>query len=231
MDELHYAPNLLVALLLGAMIGIERQWRQRLSVLRTNALVALGAASFTLFADLTGGDNSPTRVAAQVVSGIGFLGAGVIMRDGLQISGLNTAATLWCAAAVGVLAGAGHLPAATIVASFILLANVALRPLVSFINRQPQAHREHDQQYAITVICHPEQEALIRIRITEAVERIGMRLQRLESKDSENGERAKISALLQAHQRNDHQLENCVGRLTQEQGVTSVRWRIQETEL
>src|SRR6202049_3808827 len=106
------AVNLAVALSLSAVIGFERQWRNRLAGLRTNTLVALGAASFVTFSALVPGDASPTRVAAQVVSGIGFLGAGLIFREGLSVRGLNTAATLWCSAAVGVVAGAGyHAPA------------------------------------------------------------------------------------------------------------------------
>jgi MgtC family len=101
------ATNLGVAVALGAAIGFERQWRQRLAGLRTNTLVALGAATFVVFESLFPNDGSPTRVAAQVVSGIGFLGAGIIFREGLNVRGLNTAATLWCSAAIGVLAGAG----------------------------------------------------------------------------------------------------------------------------
>src|SRR5215471_11205202 len=100
--------NLAVAMALGAAIGFERQWRQRMAGLRTNTLVAIGAASFVIFAALIPGESSPTRVAAQVVSGIGFLGAGIIFREGLHVTGLNTAATLWCSAAVGLLAGSGH---------------------------------------------------------------------------------------------------------------------------
>src|SRR2546429_6939010 len=111
------AINLAVAFCLSAAIGFERQWRNRLAGLRTNTLVALGAASFVVFAALVPGEGSPTRVAAQVVSGIGFLGAGLIFREGMSVRGLNTAATLWCSAAIGVLAGGGvlahpHLPPA-----------------------------------------------------------------------------------------------------------------------
>lgn len=101
------ALNLAAALFLGAIIGFERQWRQRLAGLRTNALVALGAATFVHFAAQFPGEASPTRVAAQVVSGIGFLGAGLIFKEGFSVRGLNTAATLWCSAAIGVLCGAG----------------------------------------------------------------------------------------------------------------------------
>jgi putative Mg2+ transporter-C (MgtC) family protein len=101
------AIDLAVAGGLSALIGFERQWRNRHAGLRTNTLVALGSASFVIFEALVPGDASPTRVAAQVVSGIGFLGAGLIFREGLSVRGLNTAATIWCSAAIGVLAGAG----------------------------------------------------------------------------------------------------------------------------
>jgi hypothetical protein len=98
------------AVALSAVIDFERQWRNRLAGLRTNTLVALGAASFVVFEALVPGETSPTRVAAQVVAGIGFLGAGLILREGLSVRGLNTAATLWCSAAVGVLAGSNPAP-------------------------------------------------------------------------------------------------------------------------
>lgn len=88
-----YMTHLLAAMLLGALIGAERQWRQRMAGLRTNALVATGAAVFILSA-MSASPDSPGRIAAQIVSGIGFLGAGVIMRDGMNVRGLNTAATL-----------------------------------------------------------------------------------------------------------------------------------------
>ena len=104
----HFLIRLLLALILGALIGAERQWRQRMAGLRTNALVAAGAAMFVMLTALTArtADDS-FRIAGQVVSGIGFLGAGVILRNGLNITGLNTAATLWCSAAIGTLAGYG----------------------------------------------------------------------------------------------------------------------------
>lgn len=91
--------------MLGAAVGIEQQWRQRMAGLRTNTLVSTGAALFVMLSVLIVGDSSPNRIVAQVVSGIGFFGAGVIMWDGHNVRGLNTAATLWCSAAIGTLAG------------------------------------------------------------------------------------------------------------------------------
>src|ERR1700758_127417 len=121
------AINLAVAFCLSAAIGFERQWRNRLAGLRTNTLVALGAASFVIFEALVPGETSPTRVAAQVVSRIGFLGAGLIFREGLSGRGLNTAATIWCSAAVGVLAGASLPTYAAMATGFVLVVNLLLR--------------------------------------------------------------------------------------------------------
>src|SRR6202165_3075327 len=119
------AISLGMATLMGACIGFERQWRQRMAGLRTNTLVAIGAASFVIFEGLFPNDGSPTRMAAQVVSGIGFLGAGIIFREGLQVTGLNTAATLWCSAAVGLLAGSGPPPHTGRAARFFVFLHLA----------------------------------------------------------------------------------------------------------
>ena len=109
MNWLDFGIRMFAALFLGGVIGLERQWRQRMTGLRTNRLVSVGSAMFTMMGGLIAGNGSKGRVAAYVVSGIGFLGGGVILKDGFNISGLNTAATLWCTAAVGTLAGLGHL--------------------------------------------------------------------------------------------------------------------------
>ena len=137
MDLLEIAARLGSALLLGGVIGFERQWRQRMAGLRTNALVAIGAAGFVVFSMMVSGNDSPTRVAAQIVSGIGFLGAGVILREGINITGLNTAATLWCSAMVGTFAGAGQLLASVLAGAFVVSTNLLLRPIVRLINKQP----------------------------------------------------------------------------------------------
>src|SRR5438874_2033564 len=122
---------------------------RRRAGLRTNTLVALGAASFVVFEAIVPEEASPTRVAAQVVSGIGFLGAGLIFREGMSVRGLNTAATLWCSAAIGVLTGAGYLAYAALATGFVVFVNLLLRPIVSFINRQPLVSSEVESGYLI----------------------------------------------------------------------------------
>src|SRR5262245_22879053 len=121
------------ALLMGVAIGLERQLRQHPAGLRTNALVALGAALFVGLSAMIDREGSPTRIAAQVVSGLGFLGGGVILREGLTVRGLNTAATLWCSGAVGTLAGAGYPLEALAGTGCILAVNIGLRPVVRYI--------------------------------------------------------------------------------------------------
>jgi len=101
-----FAIRLSCAVALGAVVGFERQWHQKMAGLKTNALVALGSGGFVMFG-LAPGQANGSMIAAQIVSGIGFLGAGVIMRDGASVHGLNTAATVWCSAMVGALSGFG----------------------------------------------------------------------------------------------------------------------------
>lgn len=114
---------LLLALLLGGLIGLERQWRRHPAGLHTNALVALGSAIY--MSAVASGDSSG-RVLAQITTGVGFLCAGVIMREGATIRGLNTAATVWCSAAVGVLCGSSQFALALGAAASILLGNILL---------------------------------------------------------------------------------------------------------
>jgi len=129
--------SLLAAFILGSLIGLERQYRQRTAGLRTNVLVAVGSAFFVDMANNLGGPQGTIHVIAYVVSGIGFLGAGVIMREGGNIRGLNTAATLWGSASIGAAAGADLILEAAIGTAFVLFANTLLRPLVNRINKQP----------------------------------------------------------------------------------------------
>ena len=129
--------SLVAAFILGGLIGFERQYRQRTAGLRTNVLVAVGAALFVDIANRLNGHQGAISVMSYVVSGIGFLGAGVIMREEGNVRGLNTAATLWGSAAVGAAAGADMLLEAILGASFVLASNTLLRPVVNRINREP----------------------------------------------------------------------------------------------
>jgi putative Mg2+ transporter-C (MgtC) family protein len=227
-----FAARAAVALALGAAVGMERQWRQRTAGLRTNALVALGAALFELFAVLLTGQHGvdPTRIAAYVVSGIGFLGAGVILRDGVSVRGINTAATIWCSAAVGVLAGAGYLPAAVIAAGLVLLAHLVLRPIARRVDRLPaNSHTEVETIYSFRAVCRAADEAHIRALVVHALTGDGFVLHSVRSEDLDHGSGlVEVTAELQRFGRDDVALEAAVSRLSLEPSVSSVTWNTRE---
>jgi putative Mg2+ transporter-C (MgtC) family protein len=126
-DVLVLALRVLVAGLLGAALGLEREWRGKEAGLRTNTLIAMGSALFAAMSLTFGGD--PARIAAQIVTGVGFLGAGAIMRTGGNVQGLTTAAMIWVNAAIGMAAGSGHLRLAATSTAIVLFAMIALSPL------------------------------------------------------------------------------------------------------
>lgn len=226
MNPSNLALRLGVALVIGAIIGFERQWRQRMAGLRTNALVSLGAAGFVVFSVSVAGDTSPTRVAAQIVSGIGFLGAGVILREGINVRGLNTAATLWCSAMVGTFAGAGQLLASVIAGSFVVSTNLFLRPIVQLINRQPLGAVE--THYAVELRCRGQEEAHIRALLLQAAASAGLGLRRLTSENLEDSPQVTVSALLVSPGRNDPALEQIIGRMSLEPFVTAAHWQAEQ---
>lgn len=227
MNLTEFVIRLAIAFSLGAVIGLERQWRQRMAGLRTNTLVATGSALFVMLSVMTTNDSSPTRIAAQVVSGIGFLGAGVIMRDGLNIRGLNTAATLWCSAAVGTMAGAGFIIESTLGATAILIANIILRPLAHMVNKGPNTVMEEEVQYCIEVTCRAEVETPVRALMLYTVGGESIALHSLRSEDEENQLQVSVEALLSSSLgRVDQTVEKIVSRISLEAGVSAVSWRI-----
>lgn len=135
-DVVFLAARVLIAGLLGAALGLEREWRGKEAGLRTNTLIAIGSALFSALSLTFGGD--PARIAAQVVTGVGFLGAGAIMRDGANIQGLTTAAMIWVNAAIGVAAGAGRVRLAIMTTGIVLLAMLLLTPLDKRIGQKKQ---------------------------------------------------------------------------------------------
>ena len=219
--------NLFIAACLGASIGLERQWRQHLAGLRTNTLVSLGAAIFITYARAAGDHDGATRIAAQVVSGIGFLGAGVIFKEGLNVRGLNTAATLWCSAAVGLLAGEGEALYGLIGAVLVLGANIGLRPVVRAINRQPMEMSEEEQHYVVSLECRAAHASDIR---TELVQDIGavpeLHFIQVDSAFLEETGRVEVTALVASQKRRELALEAIVSRFADGKGVIRASWRL-----
>jgi putative Mg2+ transporter-C (MgtC) family protein len=230
MQHLTFMLDIVVAVLLGSLVGIERQWRQRTAGLRTNALVALGAAIFVAISEtMAGGAGGAdrTRIAAQVVSGVGFLGGGLILKEGVNVRGLNTAATIWCSAAVGSLAGLGELVSATLAALVVLLANVVLRPLVYLINRQPVTTGvEVEIHYQVEIECRPRVETHLRNSLLQESASDNLLLKSLRREAVGDSTNVRLLAEIAANGRNDRQIERIASRVSLEQGVSAVTWRV-----
>jgi len=218
--------RLALAFLFGAIIGAERQWHQKMAGLRTNVLVAVGAASFVTLSDFAAKGIDPTRVAAQVVSGIGFLGAGVIMRDGFNVHGLNTAATLWCSAAVGSLVGGGYLAEGGIAAIVIVAANAFLRPAADLMNRHLRAPAEGEAHYSVCVVAEESEGAALRSEMLNQFHDAGLGLKELKSAGTPIVGQVEITAAVTALRRNDKALEAIVGQLSQHPQVSDAKWQI-----
>lgn len=144
MSITEFSTRLAIAILAGFLIGFERKWHQKNAGIRTHALVAAGAAIYVLISvNLTeNGQGDATRIVGQVVVGIGFLGAGLIMQDGLNVQGLNSAATVWCSAALGCLAGAGWFAEVAVSTLAILIINLFFRII------ENQLDKKHDRKNA-----------------------------------------------------------------------------------
>lgn len=222
---LTFAVHVVAALLLGVVIGIERQWRQRMAGLRTNALVAVGSAIFASLSILMDAKVNPTMVAGYIVAGIGFLAGAVIFREGFNVRGLNTAATLWATAAVGTLCGSGFLAEAALAALAVLSANVLLRPIAQLINRQPLGQSEVSQAYQIAVASPAVHEESVRAAVLDQIRATTMHLRSIESHNADNG-RARVAATVMASERADIKLERIVGHLSRNPNIVAASWRV-----
>ncbi|KUI38527.1 MgtC/SapB family protein [Mycobacterium sp. GA-2829] len=220
-----------LATLLGVAIGLERQWRSRMAGLQTMALVSTGSALYLILGAYSFPGADPTRVAAQIVSGIGFLGAGVIMKQGLSVTGLNTAATLWSTAAVGALAGAWLWREALASAVIVVAANLLLHPLAETMDRRKHwSGREHPPvNYLLTVVCRGDHDTDVRALLVQAVGDSALRLTSMRSA-SGGGGAVEMTAEVSADARDDAALERVVSVLAVDARVTSVRWSIPDEE-
>ncbi len=189
------AVSLSTAFLFGGLIGLERQYRQRTAGLRTNILVAVGAAIFVDAANRLTGHDGAIHVMAYVVSGIGFLGAGVIMREEGNVRGINTAATLWASGAVGACAGADLILEAGLATLFILAANTLLRPVVRFINKQPLDTDSVEVTNSVYIITPKHAQKIALKQFIETLEKAGYQAQDVEVHQFGNDE-VEIRAVL-----------------------------------
>lgn len=226
---LEFASHLSTALCLGAVVGLERQWRQRMAGTRTHALVAAGAAAFVMAGTAIGVDPTAAgRVASYVVSGVGFLGAGVIFKDGANVRGLNTAATIWCSAAIGVLAGFGFWQCAVLLAIVVPLTNTALRPLATWLHPTLSLGAA-ETLYEIVLTCRLSDETRLRALLLTTITQTRAALQAIHSEDGQELELTRIRADLHTHDREHEQVEQIAIRLSMEPGVLSLTWSVVPT--
>ncbi len=217
MDYKIFVINLLCCLFFSFLIGIERQWRRRIIGLRTNVLVCIGAFLFVTFS-VQMDKNDISRIAAQVVSGIGFLGAGIILKDGINVKGLNTAATLWCDAAIGVLCAGGLIIEAAIGTICILFSNIILR----FITRKMMANTKEKETYIVKISCESDKEIIIRNLISNITNKENVYLKNIEK--SINYDKVEIKATINSTEPFNHIIDRMMNRIAIESGVDSIGW-------
>lgn len=221
-------PRLTLALLLGASIGAERQWRQRAAGLRTNTLVCFGAAAFVdLGLTLAPGT---TQVIAYVVSGVGFLGAGAIMKEGQNIRGLNTAATLWCSAAVGACAGAGEMLDAIFVTALLITINSVLRPLSRYIDRRSLARIDTGVFYQLRLFCDADHQSEAEYEVTRAIAHRALILRHLRAEEVEDADNSVVQAVLESSTDDSRTINAIAEGLRAFPWAKSIEWTKTERE-
>jgi putative Mg2+ transporter-C (MgtC) family protein len=215
-------PRLLLAMILGGCIGAERQWRQRAAGLRTNTLVCLGAAAFV---DL-GTTIAPgtTQVIAYIVSGVGFLGAGAIMKDGASVRGLDTAATLWCSAVVGACAGSGEMFHAVFTTVLLLAINSVLRPISRYIDQRSLAVLNMHALYRLNLLCDQEHQVAAENQVTRAIAVRSLALREIRAEKVQDTDNILVKAILESAIR-DIRFPNAIAEeLRAFPWVQSVEW-------
>lgn len=213
---------LFVALLLGVCIGAERQYRQRNAGLRTNALVALGAAAFVDLGLRLNHDVGAVQVLAYIASGVGFLGAGVIIKDGANIRGLNTAATIWCSAVTGAFSGAGKPFEAVMLAALVLGGNTFLRPLVNLIERAPLDESAAEAIFDVRATVDEKRRDALRDLLVERLEAANYPVHSLE--ELERDDDVELVATLSASSIEADELDQLTTEFEKVNGVRHATW-------
>ncbi len=177
----------------------------------------VGTAAFVTLGMRLNGQVGAVQIAAYVVSGIGFLGAGVIMKDGAQISGLNTAATLWCSAAVGALSGIGLAAEATVLTVAVLAGNTLLRPLVNAINRAPINEQTSEAIYEVHAVTAPETVGEVRDLLAEVLEKASYPIRQIDVVERSPGRSGETQMIDSTHVKAHRSASGAIRKSTQSQ--------------
>lgn len=228
-ELLNSALSLACAFALGTLIGAERQYRQRTAGLRTNVLVAVGAAAFVDLGMRLAANPGAIQVTSYVVSGVGFIGAGVIMKEGMNVRGLNTAATLWCSAAVGACSGADLLGEATLLTGFVLAGNTLLRPVVNAINRTPIDERATEATYEVRLTTDAKHLEEARDLLTDQLEAAHYPVHEVEVRQRGDAQIELIATLVSTAV-DSTEIEAVLGKLSQRSLVQHATWTVRTSD-
>ena len=208
-----------ICMVLSIVIGVERQYRHGSVGLRTNALVGIGAFLFNYATyGFVGHDTS--RIAAGIVSGIGFLGAGLIIKNNSKVKGLNTAATLWCVAAIGILSSMGMVFEAGIGTLLVVVSNIFLRLLSLFI--MEKVKKMYREKCSLKITCDKEAEVIVRNSISKFVEKNHIQLISME-KDLTDKKDVVLKVVFLTSR--VEEVEVLVSNISAEIGVSSLSWK------
>ena len=230
-----FSLHLFAAAVFGAIIGLERQWTRHQAGILTNVIVCIGSYAFTAFSFITLNDGVDiTRVASGIVSGIGFLGAGLILREGSNVRGLNTAATVWATSAVGILCCIKNLEYAMIVALVIVVVHLVLHPVSDYISKlrkydKNDKKKNKEAYYRISVVCPEESELEVRKSIMSIIKNEpDVLLHTLESTESRSDEHnKKIRAHISTKTDNDALVENLITKVGKNEEIISAGWKVE----
>jgi putative Mg2+ transporter-C (MgtC) family protein len=222
---LEFLVRLSVAVALGALIGVERQVSHHTAGLKTNALVSTGAALFVMLAGHADQHSEAySRIAAQIISGIGFLGGGVILRDGLHVRGLTTAATLWCAAAVGTLAGSGTPRRASMGCIAVLCVNVILKPISRKLGEDSLTGEGVSSKYRVRIVCLRALQQTVRGELLEIAETNHLILQAMKTEQVDDSN-AEVSGEFCTQPAHRVEMDPLVAGFATREGVSTVEWK------
>jgi putative Mg2+ transporter-C (MgtC) family protein len=220
-----FAGRVVLAALLGVAIGLERQLHHHAAGPRTNGLVSLGAAMFVSLTALLNDTTSPSRIASYIVSGIGFLGGGAILKEGANVRGLTTAAVLWCSAAVGALSGTGHGGHAVVGTGIVMGLLIGMRPIVEWIDRHNQRAERVVAEYRLAVVCAEETHPVVRALLDQHLgPASGFRLTAIKTGKSKRRKSIVVRVAVTTMPANDPVVQGFVDRLLAEPGVRSASW-------
>ena len=227
-----FAIRLGIAVVLGIIMGSQRQLTKHKTGILTNVIVCVGAFAFTSFSFLAPSRENTsdfTRVAAQIVSGIGFLGAGVIISDGTKIKGINTAASIWASAAVGILCCLDNPLFAIMVALTIVVSHLVIHPITDWITKKQEYDKQKSSKqetfYRISIVCSEENADEIKKNIIEYLRELdNILLRNLQMSDMDGGN-VKIRAELSTKTKNNELVEHIITHVGKHEDIISTGWK------